>query len=650
MDADRLRWLYFRLRAMPPGEVIHRFAELAKRRADRGWPFNFKGPAIELPRVDALRERVRGASLEARGAFRAATQNVREGRYRFLGQTWPKMEGAPSWHLDPVSRQLWPADAFCFSIPFRHNRDLGDVKYVWEINRLQHLQPVAAAAACDDDPELAELCLSQIRSWIAANPPFKGVNWASGIELALRVISLIIVVSLLPKAALSGADRAAILATFRAHLYWLARYPSRFSSANNHLVAEAAALFVLGTLAPGLRGAKSVAAYGRSVLNEEALLQVLADGTPAEQSPTYGAFTVELMLVAHGLVRAAGAPGLEPATLDRFRAFAGFLDSITDAGGHVPHIGDDDEGRVVFGDGDHNDYLASILACIAGIVPQSAFPSRGGPKEALRAALLPTARPAGSSPAWGVRCYSEGGYTVLREKTLGGECLLVFDHGYLGYLGIAAHGHADALAIWLHVDGVPVLVDAGTYLYHAGADWRRHFRSTTAHNTLTLNEADQSLQVGAFNWSAKANANLVSLNDDLDHFQIAAEHDGYMKRFGVSHRREIRRAAAGTYVITDSLVGRANDSAQPEIGFLVAPGLTVENAERGWRISSAERPLLKIDCEDAHKRFTQRGLVEPIKAGWCSPRFGAKEPATRVVATFAPGARTLTTRLTVEAS
>lgn len=650
MAADRLRWLYFRLRAMSAGEVAHRLVEFTKRRSDKNRTFNFGGPAVALPHIEGLRDRVRSASPEARAALRAAAQHVQAGRYHFLGQDWPRMEQGPAWHLDPVSKKLWPADRFCFAIPFRHTSDYGDVKYVWEINRLQHLQPVAAAAVCDDDPKLAALCVAQIRSWIDANPPFKGVNWASGIELALRVMSLSIVLSLLPKDALTDADRNAISETLRAHLYWLSRYPSRFSSANNHLVAEAAGLFMLGTLAPDLPDARRAAAHGRRVLNEEALRQIFADGAPAEQSPTYGAFTVEMMLIAHAAAVAGGAPGLAQGALNRFAAFAAFVQSLTDRNGNVPHIGDDDEGRVIAGEGDHDAYLASITASIAALAGAASSDGAiaGGASEALRAALLPAALPARSRAS--VTSFPDGGYTVLREEAKGDECLLVLDHGPLGYLSIAAHGHADALAIWLHVAGLPVLVDAGTYLYHAGADWRRSFRSTAAHNTLVIGGGDQSAQVGAFNWSAKANAKLVSLDRDSARFRAVAEHDGYLQQFGVVHRRDVQRAGPGRYIVEDTLVGNLAPSAEVEIGFLVAPSLIVEASETGWRIATAERPLLSIDCETTAKRMIQRGLSEPTKAGWVSPRFGVKEPATRLIATFAPNARTLRTTLTVRSA
>ena len=54
--------------------------------------------------------------------------------------------------------------------------------------------------------------------------------------------------------------------------------------------------------------------------------------------------------------------------------------------------------------------------------------------------------------------------------------VLTFDHGPVGYLSIAAHGHADTLAVWLSIGDQPVFVDAGTYLYHSSRALRDAFR------------------------------------------------------------------------------------------------------------------------------------------------------------------------------
>ncbi|MDH8346133.1 hypothetical protein QIG64_27380, partial [Klebsiella pneumoniae] len=72
-------------------------------------------------------------------------------------------------------------------------------------------------------------------------------------------------------------------------------FPSRYSSANNHLIAEEAALFVLGTL---WQGAEIDASAARAILIAEAFRQIHDDGVGAEQSPTYTAFTCEWYLLA----------------------------------------------------------------------------------------------------------------------------------------------------------------------------------------------------------------------------------------------------------------------------------------------------------------------------------------------------------------
>src|SRR3546814_20335079 len=93
------------------------------------------------------------------------------------------------WSSDVCSSDL--------SIPYRHARGLGDVKYVWELNRLPHLQAMALLAALDRDAAVARRCVDEIDGWIAANPPFQGVNWATGIALALRLVSFKVHPSLL---------------------------------------------------------------------------------------------------------------------------------------------------------------------------------------------------------------------------------------------------------------------------------------------------------------------------------------------------------------------------------------------------------------------------------------------------------------------
>src|SRR5690606_21553276 len=117
---------------------------------------------------------------------------------------------------------------------------------------------------------------------------------------------LMLTVSLLGPETIPGDVAARLRTALHAHAVWLARYPSRYSSANNHLIAEAAGLFLLGTLMRDLAGADANRSEGFRILCGEAERQILADGVGAEQSATYTAFTLEWYLLALKVGRNTG--------------------------------------------------------------------------------------------------------------------------------------------------------------------------------------------------------------------------------------------------------------------------------------------------------------------------------------------------------
>ena len=305
----RLAWIINRLRAMGPAEIAHRVVEQARkltsRRLHQGWArYEAVAPIAALP---GLRESVLTATATDRTAIAAATARLLAGNFEVLGQAWPQRDPAnlfppELWRLDPVTGTFWPgAETYCFDIDFRHAEGQGDVKYVWELNRLQLLQPLAAHALLTGDSASLAAIETAIASWHAANPPFGGVGWASGIEVALRAISLLVANSLVGDR-FSAATRRHIGEILAASAFWLARYPSRFSSANNHLVAELAGEFLIAE-ALG-RPSRSF----RDALIAEIDRQILPDGSGAEQTPTYAAFTVELALLAAAVGKRRRSP------------------------------------------------------------------------------------------------------------------------------------------------------------------------------------------------------------------------------------------------------------------------------------------------------------------------------------------------------
>src|SRR5262249_22089116 len=97
--------------------------------------------------------------------------------------------------------------------------------------------------------------------------------------------------------------------------------------------------------------------------------------------------------------------------------------------------------------------------------------------------------------------FERGGYVILGKSLhTPEEFRATVDCGPLGYNRIAGHGHADALSVQVSWGGVQMLVDAGTYCYNAAPALRHFFRGTHAHNTLVVDDCDQSTYGASFLW------------------------------------------------------------------------------------------------------------------------------------------------------
>ncbi len=571
----KLQWAWRRLGRMSPAEVAHRAVEQLKRRIDRTickpwFAFGrFEGAVGGLPIFD----------IDAAGPAFLATlareaRATEQGRFIFLGRRWPvPLTGAAWWDgdlwlTDQVSGRLWPGAASCaFDIDYRQSDALGDVKFVWELNRLQVLPSLALQARLSGDGARGTLVFRILRGWMRANPPGRGVNWTSGIEAATRVISLLAALAFV--APETTADEAAVRAFLDAHVRWIARYPCRFSSANNHRVAELVALFLAGIAAPGLAGSARRTSRAQAELEQEMLRQFRPDGVGAEQSTAYAAYALEWFVLAGAIGDAAARP-FSKAFRTRMGLAADHLCWLTDEGGRTIMIGDDDHSRVLaLTQAPEPRYAVSVAAMAARWLktPQPPATHRDPALRDLVGASTPAAL-----PLIGLRTFEDGGMSVWRRPRTDGALLLAFDYGPLGHLSIAAHGHADALAVRLHWGEEAVLVSPGTHLYHAGGEVRDALRGTRAHNTLALANEDQSRIIGPFAWSHHAEARLIEVTENA----VEAEHDGYLRRFGLIHRRRMR-CDGDAILIEDHLLGRAPALRIPwSLGFTLAPGVQVE--------------------------------------------------------------------------
>ena len=206
---------------------------------------------------------------------------------------------------------------------------------------------LAAAYFLTGDERYADFAAAQLRSWMANNPFLSGIHWTSGIEIGIRLISWVWVRRLLdawPGVAALFDDNDIFRRQLYHHQEFLARFPSRGSSANNHLIAEEAGQFAASCAFPFFKESAGWREHAATTLVREARLQTFDSGLNRELASDYHMLVLELLLAAAAEGEAAGHP-LAPEVWHRICAMIDALAAMVDTVGQPPRQGDGDQGR-----------------------------------------------------------------------------------------------------------------------------------------------------------------------------------------------------------------------------------------------------------------------------------------------------------------
>ena len=465
------------------------------------------------------------------------------------------------WHLDVSTGKRFPA-LFANDIDVFSGR-VGNVKYVWEVNRMQFLLHLAYTYETSKDLKYLVLFCHYIATWRESNPYMLGVNWFSNIEVNLRLICWYFCWHLLNVDDLRNRDSAvdeficdAWMPLVCEHTEYSYLHPSLYSSANSQLVVEYVGLF-LATVAWKFPHWSSRQKYAHAGLEREIFRQNTAEGVNREESAEHVQFVGELFLIAAVVGRSAGIE-FSKSYNDRLYAMARYLNAFLDCQCNSPMYGDIDDEYVLRTDADGQfNHFKSLLVSFATYFGDSSFKREGLSWDEKNSvlfgnegkkkfdALASTPVPDGNN------FFPQSGHFIFRKIEQERETFMHFDAAPLGYLNVAAHGHADALSFVLHVDGHPVLVDPGSYTDHTHEDMRRYFVGTLAHNTVCVNGKNQAEHIGPVMWLNHYRVNVLSSDESAG--EATATHDGYASE-GVMHTRQVKYDRdKDEFLIKDSL-------------------------------------------------------------------------------------------------
>jgi hypothetical protein len=501
--------------------------------------------------------------------------DARSGRFRYAGTTLD-LGLPPDWRTGGIARdEEWHIEwsKFYFGLDLAHAYSVtGEHGYadVW--------QSLVASWIDQQEPgcDPTDVTARRLQNWLYAWQKFDRVPGFTGLDPELQ-----------DRLLRSMADQLEHVAT-------------DLTPERNHRTLELYGLLVVSLGLPVLDPVGSRAAQAWAALRENLLNDVWLDGVHRERSTHYHLIALRSFVAARVNVTRFG--GQVPADYDaRLRAACRFGMHLHRPDGQIPALSDSDSGSYLD--------LLQLAGSTLGL-------------EDLR--FVATRGREGRPPLDRCVDFPVGGYYVQRSgwgdrgEPFSDERFLVFGCGPLGDGG---HGHYDSLAVEAYAHGHPLVVDPGRFTYAEGTpNWRRWFKGTAAHNTVTVDGLDQQPYRRGKPKGPRMESRLLDRRSTdglhLLHGEVTSP------AYDAVHHRAVVFVADEYWLFFDELrAARPHDYA---LRWHLAHPATPTLRSAADQHSVVATPTVSLEVA--------KGAVVAVEPGWVSAEYGVKTPAPVVVA------------------
>jgi hypothetical protein len=526
------------------------------------------------------------------------------------------------WSYEPIRRKNIPNVHWSKISPLK-SEDVGDLKVVWELNRHQHLVTLGQAYFLTQDSQFAAEVFEQICDWQARNPPHKGPNWASSLEVAFRLISWIWAIRLIKESQVCSKAFLRDIATWVGeHARHIERYLSTYYSPNTHLTGEALGLFYAGAFFPHLHEASRWKKKGETILFRMLPIHLLQDGGYVERTLWYHQYTINFYIHFFILLKDLGEE-LPNWALDKLEQGVSFLMYSLRPDRTIPMIGDDDGGFFLpVCTAPLND-PRGILAVSAILFRRPDFKALSGGSRPEILWLLGTdgeniyQNLAMQLPGEMSKAFRETGYFFLRSGWGLDDNYIAFDCGPHGWLN-GGHAHADLLSFHVVSGNNSVIEDPGTYLYINEGGWRDFFRGPKSHATVWVDGKYPATPSGNFHWDKIPTHKLLQFSTEPGHDYVA----GSMMIEEISEIiREIHFIKPYYLIVMDTING--DEGKEVEVRFPLSIGKWTLTEIGCWQ-DGRENQSGIIPLGNAR-------MVPSFESSWYSSIYGRKESTNILV-------------------
>lgn len=495
------------------------------------------------------------------------------------------------WYIDVRLQQIDP-NADCTFDRTSFYRDISivseykiafskDIKVSWELARFHYAPILTCAYAQTKNEKYLSSLKNYITSFLSAAQFLHGIHWMNPMEVAIRATNWIVAYQLVCDELKKDTNfHERLVQSLWQHMLFIEHNWELYDGrTNNHYLSNLVGYAYLCSFFNEKKRWKQC----WKELQKEFAWQIQADGSSYEGSTAYHQLVTELFV--HGfLVAQQMGEALSEDVKDRVRRMLQFADQTWDL-----HIGDDDSGSLLYsGLYDVHELAKNIISLSLEKKEQTT-----------------------------VTHYMNFGLSIMNQNPWR---ISLRHHAYTARQP-SAHFHEDVGSVTLSYNGIPILIDPGTYVYTASHKWRDYFRSAAQHSSFYPRD-----------WSQK-NADLFALNvlEGVCKFvqdgrSLSASHS----LFGYPVSRALSWESKQVIIRDD--VRNARELL--DWNFIFSPELVLKEEKGAWSIFHEGIRLLSVT---SNLKLKKRRV-------WVSPRYGVSKPSWALCAASEGDLPIVTTR------
>lgn len=360
---------------------------------------------------------------------------------------------------------------------------------------------------------------------------------------------------------------------------------ANYSEQGNHLLFEAQRMIGAGCFFPEFKQAEAWRNSGVEILNREIDVQVMNDGSQYELCPHYHLASINIFLEALEIADINGLRHMFPQSYaDKVESMIMFYGNLCFPNYENPCFSD---AKTI-----HKPEMLNNYKRWSVVYPDN---------EAIR--YWATDGKKGKLPEYLSKGFLTSGFFIFRNSWGEDATQMVVKAGPPAFW----HNQPDNGTFELWYKGHNLFPDSGAYIYGGDAEvmkWRRWFRRTDSHNTVTLDNKDiQTTDSKTLLW-----------NPDIETPVLVTENQGYE---GFTHRRSVFFVGRKYFVIVDEAYGPAAGTVN--LNYQMPMG-EVEFDTDAMTAATAfdDGSNMVLKC------FAPNGAEMAITDGWHSPAYRTK--------------------------